>query len=49
MGCLANPLAHASITSHLLPCSRRENPKAMDKGKQPIKEDNTLRKRTIRE
>jgi hypothetical protein len=46
--CPANPLAHSSITSHLLPYSRRENPKAMDKVKQP-KEDSAPKKHTIRE
>jgi hypothetical protein len=50
LGCPANPLAHSSITSHLLTCSRGENPKAMDKGKKPIEEDSTPpKKRTIRE
>jgi hypothetical protein len=51
-------LGALQIHSHTLPSlhiffprSRRENPKAMaDKGKEPIKEDNTPpKKRTIRE
>jgi hypothetical protein len=47
----SNNVRQPVITSHLPPCSRGENPKAMaDNGKKPIKEDNIRpKKRTIRE
>jgi hypothetical protein len=44
--------SHTPPSLHIFsPCSRRENPKVMaDKGKQPIKEDNTSpKKRNIQE